>query len=406
MTSTPNILRPLLALTLALPLALSATGCGETKTASAGGAAGQSPKHAPPTTGRRVEVATVAATSATLRLVRPGEVEPAKESRVASAMGGYVESISVEVGDIVKKGALLAKVDSSLHGANKALVEVELDDAERELKRLESLGKSIPTSRVDAAKTRVLRAKAQLRVSRIQSARTVVKAPFAGTVADVGTEKGEVLAPGMLVARIVQMNPAVISVSTADRDVGSLQVGGEASVTAAGMPGSAKGTIRRIEPTANTKTRSFTVEVEVPNDEGRLRPGMIASVDFRRTVSQDTIVLPQYFLVTRLDDNGVFVVGADDVARWRPLKLGQVVRDQVVVEGGLKPGERVVVLGQRSLADGDALIVAREGKCCTEGRVIFSGPGDGPQVAAAAAKPTAPAEAPSAPAPEGKEAGK
>ena len=390
MTSSHKFLHSLLALSLVLPLAATTTGCGETQTASAGGAAGQSPKHAPPTTGRRVEVATIASTEATLRLVRPGEVEPVKDSRVASAMGGYVESIHVEVGDIVKKGALLAKVDSSLHSANKALVEVELDDAERELKRLESLGKSIPTSRVDTAKTRVLRAKAQLRVSRIQSARTVVRAPFAGTVAAVGTEKGEVLAPGMLVARIVQMDPAVISVSAADRDVGSLQVGGEALITAAGMPGSAKGTIRRIEPTADSKTRSFTVEVEIPNAEGRLRPGMIASVDFRRTVSKDTIVIPQYFLVTRLEDNGVFVVGADNVARWRPLQLGQVVRDQVMVESGLKPGERVVVLGQRSLADGDALIVAREGRCCSEGRVIFNSAEDGPPVVAAANKPAEP----------------
>jgi hypothetical protein len=61
----------------------------------------------------------------------------------------------------------------------------------------------------------------------------------------------------------------------------------------------------------------------------------------------------------------------DGVAHWRPLDLGQIVRDRILVNTGLSAGERVVILGQRSLEDGDELLVAREGKCCTDGRVVF-----------------------------------
>jgi hypothetical protein len=98
---------------------------------------------------------------------------------------------------------------------------------------------------------------------------------------------------------------------------------------------------------------------------------MIATVDFRQAASVEQIIIPQHFLVTRMDSNGVFVVDAEQSARWRELKLGSVVRDQVVVESGLKVGDVVVTLGHRGLVEGDKLIVGREGVCCIDGRVSY-----------------------------------
>ncbi len=356
-------------------VALGVTACSDGSAASAGAGAGQAPKQAPRVTATRVEAARVTISEATMRLVRPGEVEPARESRVAAAVGGLVEKVPVDVGDFVKKGAVLARVDSRMQGANLKVLKVELADTERELGRLESMGKSVPRARVDAARTQVERAKAQLSVAQLQASRAVVRAPFAGTIADVGTEVGEILTPGMLVARVVQTDPAVVSVSVADRDVGSLRVGGLALVSAAGLARPIAAEIRRIEPTANEKTRTFTVELELENPKAALLPGMIASVDFRETVATEAILLPQDLLVTRLDANGVFVVDEGQVARWRALTLGDVIRDQVVITGGLTAGERIVVLGHRGLANGDPLIVARDGVCCTDGRVVFESNG-------------------------------
>ena len=115
----------------------------------------------------------------------------------------------------------------------------------------------------------------------------------------------------------------------------------------------------------------------MPNPEGRLLPGMIAQVSVDGGQADDAdprIVLPQYVLVTRLDGNGVFVE-EDGVAKWRPLRLGSVMRDQVIVEEGLEVGARVIVTGHRELAEGDEVIVTREGTCCEEGRVVFDEPG-------------------------------
>lgn len=340
-----------------------------------GEGAGKDPKQAPKVTATRVEAATIQPTSASIQLVRPGEVEPVKEANVAASLGGFVEKMDLETGDTVKKGQVIAKVDSRLHGANRKLAKVEVEDAKRELARLQSLKGAVTKVRVDGAKTRLERARAQYDIAQIQASRTIIKSPFAGVVADVIMEKGEVAPPGAVIARIVQLDPAVINVAVADRDVGSLEVGGTATITTGGNARPIEGTIARIDPTANTKTRAFSVEVEVANADNTFRPGMIATVEFRDTVAADKIILPQEFLVTRLDENGVYVV-EDDVARWRPVQLGPVVRDQVVIEAGLKGGDNVVVLGHRSLAEGDPLIVSRQGRCCTDGRLTFPTPGD------------------------------
>lgn len=334
-------------------------------------AAGQDAKRAPVVGATRVESARIEASSAELRLVRPGEVEAARHANLAAPMGGLIEKMSLEVGDTVIKGQVVAKVDSSLMAAQLQLTRVEVKDAERELDRLESMGKAVARVRVDQARTRLERTKAQARVASIQSDRTFVRAPFTATVAEVLVEKGEVVPPGGVLTRLVVLDPAVISVAVADRDVGSIEIGSRAHVSAGGVAQQIEGRVVRIDPTADLKTRSFQVEVELSNSDRRLKPGMIATVDFRQTASEEQIIIPQYFLVTRLDSNGVFVIDAEKSARWRDLKLGSVVRDQVVVESGLEVGDLVVTLGHRGLVDGDKLIVGREGVCCSNGRVTY-----------------------------------
>lgn len=366
-------------LSLALVLSLAGSiACGDANGAGqaapkkgAEAPAGQDAKHAPTVLATRVEVATIRESSAEIRLVRPGEVESARDVNLAAPMGGLIEKMSLKTGDKVKEGEVIAKVDTRLMSAQAQLAHVEVKDAERELERLRSAGKAIARVRVEQAETRLERAKAQARIASIQSDRTFIRAPFAATVADVIMEKGEVAPPGAMIARLVTLDPAVVNVSVADRDVGNLSVGGDAMVTAGGAAQPTMGKIVRIDPTADLKTRAFKVEVEVPNADERLKPGMIASVDFRQQSESSQLIIPQHFLVTKLDANGVFVVDENDVARWRELQLGSVVRDQVIVESGLKVGDRVVIVGQRALVDGDKLIISREGVCCTDGRVAF-----------------------------------
>ena len=143
------------------------------------------------------------------------------------------------------------------------------------------------------------------------------------------------------------------------------------TVSAASRSRTYEGAISRVSPAADLRTRSFPVEVEVPNPERELMPGMIARVRVERPIAENATVVPQDWIVTRRDQRGVFLV-SESTAVWRDVQLGQVIHDQVVVTQGLEPGDRIVVTGHRDLVDGDPLIISREGRCCKDGRPKFN----------------------------------
>lgn len=354
----------------------SASGQGEEESASA--PAERAPADPPSATATRVEVATVTPSRATVAIQLPGEIVGSRDALLGAALGGYVERVMVDEGDVVRRNQVLVRVDTASHGARAAQARVELEAAQRELERAERLTGAISEQQLHAAENRVAAARAALRSARVTVGRATIRAPFAGTVATVDVEQGEIAPPGAPVVRLVQLDPIHVSLSVPDRDVVALREGMTVAVTTGATPAPVEGTIVHISPAADLRTRAFEVKVEVSNEAGRLLPGMIAQVQVvggEEEGVEPRVVLPQYVLVTRLDGNGVFVE-EDGVARWRSVEVGSVMRDQVIVESGLEGGERVIVTGHRELADGDEVMVTREGACCTDGRVTFgpSGP--------------------------------
>lgn len=352
---------------IALLSLLVLPGCG-----GAGAETTPAPSPRTATSGRatRVEVVTLEASTARVELDLPGEVGGDKDSNLAAANGGFVEQVLVEQGDRVSRGQVLARVDASLHAAQLELAEAQLAQAEADLKRVEALGDLGTPAQRQQAETGRRVAAANVSTARTRLDRAVIRAPFSGVVATVGADPGESVGPGTPILRVVQLDPAVINLSVSDRDVVSLQPDLPVTIGIASRPERWEGRIARVSPAADLRTRSFPVEVEVANPDGRLLPGMIARVTVERELATDAVVVPQDWIVTRRDDRGVFVVDGE-VARWREITLGEVVHDRVVVLDGVAPGERIVVTGHRELVDGDPVLVSREGTCCAAGRPVF-----------------------------------
>lgn len=342
-----------------------------------------------PTRATRVEVASILPSTAALRVNLPGEVEGSRDALLAAALGGFVERVLVREGDEVRSGQVLVRVDTATAGTRVAQARVELEAAERELDRSERLAGAATEQERDNARTRVAAARAAVRSAQVQGARAVVRAPFAGTVADVAVEQGEVAAPGAPLVRLVRLEPIHVTLAVPDRDVVSLRRGMEAEVVAGAGGTPAIGQITHVAPAADLETRAFEVVVELPNEGRRFLPGMIAQVALSAGGDQERIVLPQHVLVTGPDGNGVFVE-REGVATWQPVVLGDVVRDQVIIASGVEAGARVIVTGHRELAEGDRVLVVREGSCCAGGRVSFGNAG----VAMRESEPSAEPEAP------------
>ncbi len=320
-----------------------------------------------PSTAARVEAVTLKTTNASVSMSIPGEVVGSKDALLAAGNGGTVERVLVSRGEQVRKGQSLARVDAELYAAQLDQAKAQHEQAAGDLSRMEQLGDLAAAAQLQGAQTAERVAAANVRRAKAQMSRAVVSAPFQGMVADVYVNPGEATGPGSPVARLVQLDPARILLSVADRDIGNLKKGMSVTVSTGAQSGLFTGTISHVGPAADLSTRAFPVEVQVPNPDLALLAGMIARVEVDQDVVEDAIVIPQQWIVTQREERGVFLVD-DGVARWRPIVLGQVVRNQVVVTEGLSTGDQIVMTGHRDLVDGDPLLLSRVGTCCVDGR--------------------------------------
>jgi RND family efflux transporter MFP subunit len=289
---------------------------------------------------------------------------------LAAGNGGLIERVHVRRGQAVRKGQSIASVDAELFGAAVDQAAALATQAAKELERQQSLGDLISPAALQAAQTNAVVTESSARQARARLARAAIRAPFDGIVADVSVEAGGHVAPGAPVARLVRLDPIRVTLTVADRDVVTLIEGMSVDVQTNAISGIYTGEITHVGAAADLRTRAFPVEVTVPNPDATLLPGMIAQVHLSREIATNAVVLPQEWIVTARAEQGVFLV-RDSVAQWQPITLGEVAGDQVVIASGLSHGDQVVVTGQRALKDGELLLVARTGECCTDGRATW-----------------------------------
>ncbi len=320
-------------------------------------------------------------------------VEPATRVDVAFKVGGYVESI-FEVkgvggkahilgeGDAVRKGQVLAtlrvtdyeqkhgEAAAALDQANAAAAQSSVD-FER-AKSLRANG-SISAADFDAAKARFDTTSAQSRgaLARLQEANTAlsdtkVRAPMDGVIAKRGIELGTLAGAGTVAFSLVDTTSVRAVFGVPDRVVLDLQLGAAQRLTCEALRGvPIDGTISRIAPAADPRTRLFQIEITIANDDGRLKPGMIASLELAKAnaATANVAVIPlsaiirspahkeKYAVLIADTEDGVGKVHARDV------ELGDFMGNLIPVTSGLSGDDRVVVTGAGLLSDGQTVRV-------------------------------------------------
>ncbi|HWT03758.1 MAG TPA: efflux RND transporter periplasmic adaptor subunit [Pyrinomonadaceae bacterium] len=222
------------------------------------------------------------------------------------------------------------------------------------------------TSQIGAAEARIKSAQAQTAQAVIPLQDTQLRAPVSGVVMERRVELGALVAggtPGFVLADLTTVK-AVFGVP--DLALQSMRLGATLSLTTDGVPGAEfSGHISRISPSADQTSRVFEVEVTIPNPQGLLKPGMIASLAVSEggAAPVEVPVVP-LTAVTRSKENPsayvIFVVEEQNgrqVARRRDVSLGETFGNAVAVTGGVRAGELVVTTGATHVADGEAVQV-------------------------------------------------
>jgi RND family efflux transporter MFP subunit len=206
---------------------------------------------------------------------------------------------------------------------------------------------------VAAAEAEVQRLEAKARRLRDDVQKTTIRSPVSGFITQRYTEVGQWLERGSKVADLADLRVVLIRIPIHEKDISRVRVGDEATIALDALPNRPfTGYVKHIIPQADAASRTFPVKIEVPNTADYiLKAGMFARVRLRTGTPQPSVFVPKDAIVRQPDRLVVFVVQADK-ALLVPIKTGRTYDGLIeVLEGGLQPGDTVVVTGNESLRD-------------------------------------------------------
>jgi membrane fusion protein (multidrug efflux system) len=286
-------------------------------------------------------------------------IEPDNTALVGFAVPGVVNSISVEEGDPVGQGQLLAGIDAteysnSLHIANASLEQTQ--DLYARLNELYLKG-SLPAKDYIDIKTKVEQAKATKNITVKHISDSRLYSPISGIVTQRLIERGSAAAPGMVAFAIIKTDMVYARITVPESEVGKLKQGMETVVFVPTLNDTLKGKITIINPQADYKSKTYSVKIKLNNSQRKLLPGMLADVSINPNRNEQVIMIPAEAVVRDNDDlTYVYVVNAEKKAiRQRIFAGGITGTQELIVKEGLSEGDVIVTAGQLKLKDGAAV---------------------------------------------------
>ncbi len=306
-----------------------------------------------------VAPATVAQVERSVSLV--GAFFANEEVAIAAQIETRVASFGPDMGDRVEAGDVLVRLDDADFQASKREMEARLAKATADNARAQVLKRQgiMATEEADKMRTEAAVLQAQLDVVQVKIDRTVIRAPFAGVIAERDTSVGAVVKSGQTLYTLVQDDPLKFRTPVPERFAGYLELGQPIRVRVDAYPDRVfEGKITRINPTSETANRSITLEALVPNPDRVLRPGFFGKGDLVYDLHGDAVVVPEKALSTFAGVTKVFVI-ANGKAEERMVRTGVAVGDGREIADGVKRGERVAISNLDRLEQGAAVTVTR-----------------------------------------------
>lgn len=281
-------------------------------------------------------------------------VDAAVKNYIASAGGTRIEKIFVEVGDVVKKGQQLVKMESTQLATSLA----QLDNLKIELERVKALYQSggVSKQQLDQLQTQYDVAK---KSAENLKDNIYLTSPINGIVTARNFDNGDVSATQPIL-QVMQINPVKLKINIPESFYNSVKKGMQVTAkTEIFGEEEFLGTISLIYPTIDPLTRTFTCEVKVNNANSKLKPGMFGRVELNLGKAS-TIMVSDKAIVKQLGSNDKYVfIEKNGVVEYRKVQLGRRLEDKIEVINGVEDGENVVITGQSKLMDGTKVEVIK-----------------------------------------------
>lgn len=292
-------------------------------------------------------------------------VQPLKRATPSTVLMGRVDEIVKKEGDTVRRGDVLARVESREVAARVAQAEAAVaaarameQNARLMKERMERLHARQAASQknlddaiagYDAALANLRAAEEGVKAAEVYLAYSEVTAPFDGVVSERMVEVGDMAAPGRPLFVVESVSRVKIEAQVPESEAAGLSAGDRVDVVVLGQAREAR--LSAVLPSADPRSRTFTVRTMLDNKDGRLRSGMFARLRLPGP-GRTLVAVPETAVVRRGPLTGLFVVAEDNTARLRWVTVGRSHDGEIEVLTGLSAGERVVAQPPEELEDG------------------------------------------------------
>jgi RND family efflux transporter MFP subunit len=307
-----------------------------------------------------VEVSTVKDTLFNHYLEVQGNVDTKENILVQPEFSGTLTSLTVTAGQRVTKGQILGKIDDGGLSQQLASLENQYALAKTTYERQKNLWDKKIGSEIQflQAQTQMVAAQKGVAQMKAQLAKTVIRAPFSGTIDEVFVEKGQVVAPsaeGLM--RIVNLGSMYVSTSVPETYIGKLKVGDQVDVFLSSLNKTYKGKVRQVGNFINPNNRSFGIEVSLPNPDNLLRPNQVAKLKIIDYTNTKAIVVPTNIIQEDGEGNKfIYTVegsnGKTGTAKKVTVTLGKSSNNVTEILSGLAAEDIIVTDGVNSISEG------------------------------------------------------
>ena len=312
----------------------------------------------------------------------PGTIVALNQTELRAEVNGYITAILAADGSQVTKGQKLYEIDKIRYAsaqqqaqANLEIAKSNLMKVQTDVKRYQQLAEqdAIAKQTLDYALTDLANAKAQvasaeaaLTSANTDLERSVIRAPFTGTIGISQVRLGALVSAGnTLLNTISSTDPIGVDIPVNEKDIPrfvALQKSAPDSTFKLVLPDQtpypSAGKLTTIDRAINPQTGTLTARVVFPNPDNVLRAGMNTNVLVATHDTGEQLVIPSKAIIQQLSANMVFVIADSNKVQQRTIQVGAIVDDKIIVRGGLKLGEKIVVDGAQNLRDGMAVQIA------------------------------------------------
>lgn len=299
-----------------------------------------------------VETHTQASEAVTSVISVQGSVLPNREVVLRAETHGTVKEILIQEGASVREGDVILRLDMDDRGIRLERAQARVTEAKRKYDAAAALGKKgfAAQSRVDEALALLKDAEAEERQIRLEIEDTEIRAPFDGILGKRGVEIGDYVSVPDEIISVVDNTPLVVAVPIPQHEIGFVKVGGHALINRTDGT-QAMGRIRFVAPRADSVTRTFRADIEIPNPDG-LASGTSANVLIPKPSVQAHGISPGILTLDEAGLTGVKVVDEEDKVQFFPVKIVSAKPAKIFVTG-LPDQARIIVGGQGFVRQGE-----------------------------------------------------